>query len=224
MNATQKRRVRNNSLRGFRYTVEGLDYTNTTKQVDDSAKGQYAKAAQILLREYADREAVRNIPQVINQYNQNKHKYTGIDPVSSGRTDIDKKPPPDWPLSEDAWARAVYNPPFSLIDTAMGYSLYEKERLSRQHHKFKTYGVDALDEDQVKRLEKTKEKDAYIRRRNWRNRVKAGNQEAADAEDKTTLAIIGNYFTDQVVEVNPIPYPESFDAAMDDLTNGLFDE
>lgn len=213
MNATQKRRDRNNSLRGFRYTVEGLDYTNTTKQVDGSAKGQYAKAAQILLREYADREASRNIPQVVNQYSENKHRYTGIDPVRSGRTDIDTKPPPDWPLSEDAWAAAICNPPFSLIDTAMGYGLYEKERLSRQHHKFNTYGVDALDEDQVKRLEKTKEKEGYIRRRNWRNRVKAGPEAIPDLV--YTPAVTAH--ADTVVEVNYTPYSESFDAAMSDL-------
>lgn len=210
MNATQKRRDRNNSLRGFRYAVEGLDYTNTTKQVDGSAKGQYAKAAQILLREYADREASRNIPQVVNQYNENKHKYTGIDPVSSGRADIDTKPPADWPLSEDAWAMAVCNPPFSLIDTAMGYGLYEKERLSRQHRKFKAYGVDALDEDQVKRLEKTKEKDAYIRRRNWRNRIKAGPEGVPDLTyippPSTETA-----YTDQVVEVNYSKMNDLFD-------------
>lgn len=224
MNASQKRRDRKNSMRGFRYTVEGLDYTNQTKQVDSSAKGEYAKAAQILLREYADREAARSIPQVVSQYNENKHKYTGIDPVSSGRTPLDAKPPADWPLSEDAWVAAVCNPPFSLIDTAMGYSLYEKERISRQHRKFNAYGVNALDEDQVKRLEKTREKENYIRRRNWRNRIKAGNQEVASAQGAEAASAIGKYFTDQVVEVNPIPYPESFDAAMDELTSDLSDD
>lgn len=216
MNATQKRRARNNSLRGFRYTLEGLDYTSTAKQADSSVKGQFAKAAQILLREYADREATRNIPQAVNQYNENKYKYTGIDPISSGRTDIDLKPPTDWPLSEDDWVAAVCNPPFSLIDTAMGYSLYEKERLSRQHHKFKTYGVDALDEDQVKRLEKTTEKERAVKRRNWRNRVKAGLEGVPDLTYIPPPSTETSY-TDQVVEVSPIPYTESFDAAMSDL-------
>lgn len=211
MNATQRKRDRSNSIRGFKYSVEGLDFTNPISKVDNSTKGEYAKAAQILLREYVNREATRNVPSVITEYNEQKTRFTGIDAFNAGREPFESTPPSDWPLSEQEWVNATTYSVLNVLDQALAYGLYEKERLTRQHRKLHDYGVNSLENGQVERLEKTRAKERAINKRNWRIRMK---DTVRSIDGQIVDNIVNHKVSPGVVELGPtsVPFADFFPA------------
>lgn len=171
MSTKEQRRQRQSSLRGMKYAVDTASYHNNPSVVDANTSGQYAKAAQVLLREYANVEAVRNTPEVLVTYAEEKRQYHG-NAFESGRSPVSETPPHDWPLPEEEWKRVVGAGVFHMLDQALAYGLFEKERLTRQHYKLKEHGTSGVDDLQVARLKKTRKKEQSVAYRNWRARLK----------------------------------------------------
>lgn len=127
---------------------------------DTMRSGQLVKAAAIMLRVAAEREATRDLtvlPEEVRK--QYETHYSGF------AKDIDPEPPSDWPLTKDEWF--AYNQ-YDLMQKAMGLLASEMLRQERMSRDFYHHGKDALDLDHLKSAKASKELQKRKQAQAWR--------------------------------------------------------
>jgi len=168
----EQKQLRANNLNNFKYTLQNMEYNHKAESVDTNTKGEYAMAAKLLMDEYNRAVTARSMPDVVANY---VNTANGKRLLRNSEWDaVSKVPPENWPFSVEEWTRATSQVPWSLLDRAMAFSMYEKERLFREHRALYKHGINAVDNEQLARLKVSDDKGARIARRNWSEKLKAG--------------------------------------------------
>lgn len=166
----EQRQLRTGNLNNFKYTLEYMDAFHKAKSVDTRDKSEYTIAAKLLMDEYNRAATTRSMPDVVANYVNAANEKQLL--RKSGWDAVPKVPPENWPFDVEEWKKATSQVPWSLLDRAMAYSMYEKERLFREHRALYKHGVNAVDFEQLARLKVSEDKGRRIARRNWSRRLK----------------------------------------------------